>query len=216
MAFPASAGYGNLPSGNFTPVIYSQKVLKFLRRTSVAEDITNTDYAGEIANYGDTVNIITEPDITVQAYTRGATPTTQNLTDNQIQLIVDKANMFQFAVEDIEMKHSHVNFEELASNRAAYVLKDTFDTEVLNFMATSTLGTKSSTSWTASSMSPSSFQRSTTLVPTRQPLRSLTWLRKLPWLSSGLPMRPTRRELSLQSPARVTWLLLHRSSSLVM
>ena len=41
MAFPASAGYGNLPSGNFTPVIYSQKVLKFLRRTSVVEDITN-------------------------------------------------------------------------------------------------------------------------------------------------------------------------------
>ena len=51
MAFNSAAGYGNLPSGNFTPEIFSQKVLKFFRRASVVEDITNTDYAGEIENY---------------------------------------------------------------------------------------------------------------------------------------------------------------------
>ena len=51
MAFTTAAGYGNLPSGNFVPVIYSQKLLKFFRRASVAEDITNTDYAGEIENF---------------------------------------------------------------------------------------------------------------------------------------------------------------------
>ena len=72
MAFDTSTGYANLPSGNFTPSIFSQKVLKFFRRASVAEDITNTDYAGEIENYGDTVNIIKEPTITVSAYQRGA------------------------------------------------------------------------------------------------------------------------------------------------
>lgn len=43
MAFPRSAGYNNLPNGVFTPVIYSQKVLKFFRKVSVAEAITNTD-----------------------------------------------------------------------------------------------------------------------------------------------------------------------------
>ena len=48
MAFGSAAGYGNLPSGNFAPEIFSQKVLKFFRRASVVEDITNTDYAGEI------------------------------------------------------------------------------------------------------------------------------------------------------------------------
>ena len=50
MAFGRAAGHNNLPSGNFTPEIFSQKVLKFFRRASVAEDITNTDYAGEIEN----------------------------------------------------------------------------------------------------------------------------------------------------------------------
>ena len=58
MAYATAAGYANLPSGNFVPVIYSQKVLKYFRRSSVAEAITNTDYSGEIENFGDTVNII--------------------------------------------------------------------------------------------------------------------------------------------------------------
>ena len=53
MAFARSAGYTNLPNGNFTPVVYSKKVLKFFRKSSVVEDITNTDYAGEIENFGD-------------------------------------------------------------------------------------------------------------------------------------------------------------------
>ena len=67
MAFDTAAGYANLPSGNFAPSIFSQKVLKFFRRASVAEDITNTDYTGEIENFGDTVNIIKEPTLTVSA-----------------------------------------------------------------------------------------------------------------------------------------------------
>lgn len=53
MAFVRAAGYSNLPNGVFVPVIYSQKVLKFFRKTSVVEDITNTDYFGEIENFGD-------------------------------------------------------------------------------------------------------------------------------------------------------------------
>jgi len=43
MTFSASAGHNNLPNGNFVPVIYSKNVLKFFRRASVAEAITNTD-----------------------------------------------------------------------------------------------------------------------------------------------------------------------------
>ena len=39
MAISSSAGYTNLPSGNFLPEIYSQKVLKFFRKASVVEDI---------------------------------------------------------------------------------------------------------------------------------------------------------------------------------
>lgn len=134
MAFAMSAGYNNLPNGNFVPTIYSQKVLKFFRKASVVEDITNNDYYGEIANYGDTVRVILEPTITVTAYTRGATLVPQDLPDNDISITVDKANSFQFKIDDIEDRQTHVNWEDMASNAGAYALKDTYDSEVLTYI----------------------------------------------------------------------------------
>ena len=131
MAFGSAGGYGNLPSGNFTPQIFSQKVQKFFRRASVVEDITNTDYAGEIENFGDTVKIIKEPTITVQDYARGTAVSTQDLADDQITLIVDQGSYFAFKVDDIEERQSHVNFEALATSSGAYSLKRNYDFNVL-------------------------------------------------------------------------------------
>jgi hypothetical protein len=126
-----AAGYQNLPSGNWAPAIYSQKVQKFFRRASVVEDITNTDYAGEIENFGDTVNIIKEPSITVNDYARGQTVNTETLADDQIQLTVDQGSYFAFKVDDIEERQSHVNFEALATSSGAYALKKNYDYNVL-------------------------------------------------------------------------------------
>jgi hypothetical protein len=135
MAFPVANGYGNLPNGNFSPIIYSKKVQKAFRNTSVVEDITNTDYSGEIANFGDSVKIIKEPEITINSYARGTTLATQNLTDADFTMVVDQANYFQFAIDDIEEAHSHVNFMDLATDRAGYKLRDEFDREVLGYLA---------------------------------------------------------------------------------
>ena len=135
MAFNSASGYNNLPSGNFTPEIFSQKVLKFFRRASVVEDITNTDYAGEIENYGDTVRIIKEPTITVSSYSRGAVVNPQDLADDQITMVVDQANAFAFKIDDIEERQSHVNFEALATSSGAFSLKRKYDANVLQAMA---------------------------------------------------------------------------------
>jgi len=135
MAFNSASGYNNLPSGNFTPEIFSQKVLKFFRRASVAEDITNTDYAGEIENFGDTVRIIKEPTITVSAYSRGSVVSPQDLADDQTTMVVDQANAFAFKIDDIEERQSHVNFEALATSSGAYSLKRKYDFNVLQAIA---------------------------------------------------------------------------------
>jgi hypothetical protein len=134
MAFSSVSGNNNLPNGNFSPIIYSQKVQKFFRTASVVEAITNTDYAGEIENFGDTVNIIKEPTITVSAYSRGAVVDTQDIVDDQIQLVVDQANAFSFKVDDIEERHSHVNFESIATSSGAYALKNEYDKNVIAAM----------------------------------------------------------------------------------
>jgi len=135
MAFNSASGHNNLPSGNLAPEIFSQKVLKFFRRASVVEDITNTDYAGEIENFGDTVRIIKEPTVTVSTYSRGSVVNPQDLADDQITMVVDQANAFAFKIDDIEERHSHVNFEALATSSGAFALKRKYDKTVLQAMS---------------------------------------------------------------------------------
>ena len=118
-------------TGNFLPEIYSKKVLNFFRKASVAEAITNTDYAGEISSFGDTVKIIKEPTITVSEYKRGGTVAQTPLVDTSTTLVVDTANAFKFIVDDIESNMSHLNFKEMAASSAAYALRDAFDAGVL-------------------------------------------------------------------------------------
>ena len=140
-------------NGLFLPEVYSKKVQNFFRKASVVEAITNTDYAGEISSFGDSVQIIKEPEITVHDYTRGADTDATPLTDKETSLVVDTAKAFKFVVDDIESKMSHVNFKEVAASSAAYALRDAFDTAVIaagfSGLSTSspdhTLGTDSAT-----------------------------------------------------------------------
>ena len=133
-----NANFGNSVSGQansfFLPSVYSKKVLNFFRKASVVEAITNTDYAGEISAYGDSVKIIKEPVISVSDYTRGSDTTATKLTDEELTLVVDSAKAFKFIVDDIETNMSHVNFKEVASSSAAYALKDSYDAAVIATM----------------------------------------------------------------------------------
>jgi len=135
MVFSVAAGHTNLPNGAWVPTIYSKKVLKFFRKASVAEDVTNTDYFGEIANMGDTVKIMNEPSITVSDYFRGTKVIPQDLDDTESTLTVDQGKYFAFKVDDIEAKQAHINWEALSTGSAAYALKDSYDTAILLYMS---------------------------------------------------------------------------------
>jgi len=133
-----NANFANSVSGQtnsfFLPSIYSKKVLNFFRKASVVEAITNTDYAGEISAFGDSVKIIKEPVISVSDYTRGSDTTATKLTDQELTLVVDSAKAFKFIVDDIETNMSHVNFKEVATSSAAYALRDSYDAAVIASM----------------------------------------------------------------------------------
>ena len=135
MAFQSAAGYGNLPQGNFSPVIYAKKAQLAFRKSSVVQAITNTDYFGEIASFGDSVKVIKEPEVSVKSYARGTQVTAQDLDDSDFTLVIDQANYFAFKMDDIEAAHSHVNFMTMATDRAGYRLKDQFDTDVLGYLS---------------------------------------------------------------------------------
>jgi len=134
MAFQASAGHGNLPLGNFSPVIYAKKAQLAFRKTSVVQAVTNSEYFGEISAFGDSVKIVKEPEISVAPYARGQQIVAQDLIDEDFTLTIDKANAFAFKMDDIEEAHSHVNFMQMATDRAGYRIRDQFDQEVLGYL----------------------------------------------------------------------------------
>jgi len=126
-------------TGDWLATIFSRKVLDFFRNVSVVEGITNNDFLGEIAAFGDAVEIIKEPVITVSSYTRGLAIVSEELLDNNLVLQIDQANYFAFEIDDIENKLAHVNWKELATGSGAYALRDKFDHDVLQFMADAVL-----------------------------------------------------------------------------
>ena len=154
MAFPKATGHNNLPNGNFSPVIYSKQVQLAFRKSSIVEDITNSDYFGEIANMGDSVKIIKEPEVSVQAYNRGTQITAQDLDDEDFTLVVDQANYYAFKMDDIEEAHSHVNFLSMASDRAAYRLRDQYDQDVFGYLCGFSQSVKHGAADTARTSSP--------------------------------------------------------------
>jgi hypothetical protein len=114
---------------------YSKQVQLAFRKSAVANAITNNDYFGEIANQGDTVKIMKEPEVSVKAYTRGTTILPQDLDDEDFSLTIDKSNYFAFKIDDIEEAHSHIDFMNLATDRAAYRLADQMDQDVLGYLS---------------------------------------------------------------------------------
>jgi hypothetical protein len=146
MAFPSAAGYGNLPNGVFTPVIYSKRVLLTLKKTAVVDEVTNTEFQGEISNMGDTVRIIKQPLMTVQSYTRGQVLQSQDIIDEDITLVINQATSCQFYLDDIEVRQSHIDYMNLTADAAAYAVRDNYDSTVMTGMvagitSTNTLGT---------------------------------------------------------------------------
>lgn len=136
LAAPQREGNGkDAANSNWIATIYSKEVLMEFRKTSVVESITNNDYYGEISDYGDSVIIVKEPEIDIVDYARGQKLESQAIDADSLKIVLDQAKAFQFQVDDIEKKLAHNNWQSLASNRAAYKLKDSFDLAILNYIA---------------------------------------------------------------------------------
>lgn len=134
-AFTSAAGYNQLQGTAWSPQIFSKKVQKVFRKKTVVDAITNSQYFGEIKNQGDSVRIIKEPNVDVKRLYRGTQIVRQDLTDEDFVLTVDRALYFSFAIDDIEKMQAHVDWMDMAADRAAYNMKEEYDADILGYMA---------------------------------------------------------------------------------
>ena len=130
MSYPVSPGRPNY-SGNFIPEIWSGKLIENFYDATVLAAISNTDYEGEIRQYGDTVNIRTTPEITIRDYVKGQTLTVENPDKPKIQLLIDKGEYFACVEDDVDKIQSDVNLMDTWSKDASERMKIKIDQRVL-------------------------------------------------------------------------------------
>lgn len=130
MSYPVSPGRPNY-SGNFIPEIWSGKLIENFYDATVLAAISNTDYEGEIRQFGDTVNIRTTPEITIRDYVKGQTLTVENPDKPKIQLVIDKGEYFACVEDDVDKVQSDINLMDTWTKDASERMKIKIDQRVL-------------------------------------------------------------------------------------
>ena len=135
MAYATSPGHPSY-TGNFIPEIWSGKLIENFYDASVLSAISNTSYEGEIRIMGDTVNIRTTPEITIQTYVKGQTLTVEQPDKAKLQLIIDKGEYFACIEDDVDEVQADINMMDQWSKDASERMKIKIDTRVLTDMLT--------------------------------------------------------------------------------
>lgn len=120
----------NLPNGNFTPEVWSKKLtVRFYENTCLTE-ISNTNWEGEIQGQGSKVIIRQPPTISIGDYVIGSKISYQELADDKIELLIDKAKYFAFKIDDIDKAQNDIPAMNAATQDAAQRMRILVDTHV--------------------------------------------------------------------------------------
>jgi hypothetical protein len=161
MAFPVSAGRPDY-SGNFIPEIWSGKLIENFYDATVLAAIANTDYEGEIKGQGDTVNIRTQPNITIRDYVKGQNLVVENPDKPKLQLLIDKGEYFACVEDAVDKVQSDIKLMDIWSKDASEQMKIKIDQRVLTDMLT---GIASTNKGTAAGEQSGAFNLGTTSSP---------------------------------------------------
>ena len=129
----------------FVPEFYSQKLLKESKEmTDFKNNMTNSDWEGEIKSAGDTVHICT-PDASNIVIGEGVVPEVNDVYPKSMTLTIDKTKSFQFKFNDIEQAQSQFNMMEgymsIANERMMIEVNKELELEVLNNAEVPNVGT---------------------------------------------------------------------------
>jgi len=130
--FPVNSPFNTSPdySGTFIPQLWSKKLnAKFYANTMMTE-IANTDWEGEIANMGDTINIRTAPSITINDYTgAGMTLSNEAPTPTLTTMQINKGKYFSVLTNDVLAHQADLNLMDMFTEDAAKGLKINIEDE---------------------------------------------------------------------------------------
>ena len=113
---------------SFIPEFWSARLLTTLSKSHVFGAVANRDYEGVISNAGDTVHINNITDPTVAPYAANSTTISPDILATTDQaLLIDQGQYFAFYVDDVDARQAAGDLIGVATERAAYNLRDVSD-----------------------------------------------------------------------------------------
>lgn len=114
---------------NFKPTIWSANILATLQKSLVFASpiITNRNYEGEVANFGDRVKINQIGDVTISNYVAGTDIAYQGMSDAAQFLDIDQQKYFAINLDDVDAAQVNVDLMSAYSTQAGYSIADTVD-----------------------------------------------------------------------------------------
>lgn len=121
-------------SGTLIPTLYSKKLLERFYDASIAPQISNTDYEGEIRNMGDKVIMNRVPAININPYRIGDTLTYQRPPTEVTELNIDQGHYWGFSLDDVQNQQQMLDMLGPWAEDASERLKITVDTNILTYL----------------------------------------------------------------------------------
>jgi hypothetical protein len=119
-------------SGIFIPAIWSGKFVEKFYDATLLGAIASTDYEGEIRNFGDTINIRTNPSITINAYTTDQVLAVQRPSSNLVTLSINQGAYFNTVLDDVYEIQADVDLLSNWADNASEQMKVYVDTLILS------------------------------------------------------------------------------------
>ena len=137
MSFPLGTPYaGSAPAtayaGTFIPEVWSGKLVEKFYKATVLGAVANTDYEGEIKNYGDKVQIRSRPDVTIADYSANQELAVTRPSVDKQTMNIDKGKYFNLALDDVMEVQSDIDQLSIWAEDAAEQMKINIDNDVLN------------------------------------------------------------------------------------
>jgi hypothetical protein len=112
---------------------FASQSLEIFYATSITDEITNSEYEGQIKDKSSTLNVLTFGAITEHTY-NGSDMTADTLTESNCQLVTNQLKYIYFNIKDYDTFRSYIkNPESTIQKQVASRMKLVIDTFVLTF-----------------------------------------------------------------------------------
>lgn len=134
-----STPYADIASDSaskFIPQVWSGKLVEKFYTATVFGAIANTDYEGEISDYGDQVIIRTTPTLTITDYQIGDALSYETPINANTSLDINKGKYFAFTLDDVDSMQSDINLMDDWAEDASEQMKIAVDSDVITNIIT--------------------------------------------------------------------------------